>query len=392
MNPEDMVTELQIPRDAVIPLLKKFSYVRGELSGLLRIPGADDAQATAAALAWWETLSPDEQMVMRSMLAAIASPQLIADISMMAGDRSLLVTRLIMDSRKPGDPVFLVGEDPSGKWYRIERLQSRDLAINTLILNLAGTDPVLSGALLRFDLARDALYVLAAAVDLHRRLRYNSLMNHIPVPDSFRLQEIEKSVSDGYAGRDIRWTLPFVLSVIPRKHQPPSAPAIHEAVTRLQDLNLITKKDGDGQYSWTEPGLLLADSLGEPDYRIGLLLTGALENGDLGIQSLVLARGNSHLWIMDFSGPRAESVFVSTVTFRDIRSVLEGVLMPAGTPRALAETDLQSPAPEQAGVAAVPAGKMQSIHASDRKAFCRNCGSPISEGKKFCSNCGTVVR
>ena len=45
MNPEDMVTELQIPRDAVIPLLKKFSYVRGELSGLLRIPGADDAQA-----------------------------------------------------------------------------------------------------------------------------------------------------------------------------------------------------------------------------------------------------------------------------------------------------------------------------------------------------------
>ena len=391
MNPADMVTELMIPRDAVAPLFKKFSYVRGELSGLLMIPEAVDENAMAAAIAWWEKLAPDERMIMQSALAALAGTQLIADISMMSGSSSLQVTRLIMDSRKPNDPVYLLGEDPTKKYYKIERLLYRDLAINTLILHLAGIDPVLSDAILKFDLSRDEMYVLSAVLDLHRRLEYSSLMNHIPMPASFSLVEVEKSVSDSFTSHDVRWLLPFVLSVIPKKHQRLSGEKVREAFARLLDLKLVIKNDD--QYSWSEPGRLLAASLSNPAYRVGILLTGALENGDLAMQSLVLARGDSQIWLVDLSGPNGTSSFLSTVTFRDVRSVLEGILRPAGTPRPLAGAEISGPSGETAPDTAPQAVKSQPVHATDRAvAFCSNCGSPVTPGKKFCSNCGTTVR
>lgn len=392
MNPADMVTELVIPRDAVTPLFKKFSYVRGELSGLLMIPEVTDDQATAAAIAWWGTLTPDERMVMQSALAALASPQLIADISMMSGSSTLLVTRLVMDSRKPGDPVYLLGEDITKNYFRIERLLYRDLAINTLILHLAGTDPVLSDALLKFELSRDEMYVLAAILDLNRRLRYHSLMNHIPMPASFNLAEMEQSVSDGFAHRDVRWLLPFVLSVIPKKHQPPSGDRVRQSFARLLDLKLMVRNGAADQYSWSEPGRLLADSLSNPANRIGVLLTGVLENGDLAMQSMILARGTSQLWLLDLSGPNGTSSFLSTITFRDVRSVLEGILRPAGTPRPLADSGTQKPSIEK--VTATPSQGLEKkpFHTSGRGvAFCRNCGSPVLPGRKFCGDCGAPL-
>jgi len=393
MNPTDMVTELMIPRDAIAPLFKKFSFVRGELSGLLMIPEAMDEKAMAEATAWWETQTPEERMVMHSVLAALAGPQLIADISMMSGSSTLQMTRLIMDSRKPEDPVFLLGEDTTKKYFRIERLLSRDLAINTLILHIAGTDPVLSDAILKFDLPREELYVLTAVIDLYRRLIYNSLMNHLPVPASFGLVEIEKSVSDSYTSRDIRWLLPFILSVIPRKHTPLSGPGVRRSLARLLELKLVVKNESPDQYSWTEPGRLLADSLAAPAYRIGLLLTGAMENGDIAMQSLILARGDSNIWLVDLGSPKTGSSFLSTVTLRDVRSVLEGILRPSGTPRPLSGAGIQEHTGEPDTATALQAMKPQPVRASDKVvAFCRNCGSPITPGKKFCSNCGTTTR
>ncbi len=393
MNPEDTVIELMIPRDAIAPLFKKFSFVRGELSGLLMIPEAVDEKAVVEATAWWETLTPDERMVMQSVLAALASPQLIADISMMSGSCTLQATRLIMDSRKPEDPVFLLGEDTTKKYFRIERLLSRDLAINTLILHIAGTDPVLSDAILKFDLPREELFVLTSVIDLYRRLIYNSLMNHLPVPASFGLVEIEKSVNDAYTSRDIRWLLPFILSVIPRKHTPLSGHGIRQSLARMVELKLVMKNGSPDQYSWTEPGRLLADSLNNPVSRIGLLLTGAMENGDIAMQSLILARGDSNIWLVDLGGPKTGSSFLSTVTLRDVRSVLEGILQPSGTPRPLSSAGILGHSGKPDTATAPLAMKPQPVHASDKVvAFCRNCGSPIALGKKFCSNCGTTAR
>ena len=392
MNPADMVTELIIPRDAVAPLWKKFSYVRGELSGLLKIPESVTEKNIAEAGQWWEMLAPDVQMIMRSVLAALAGPQLIADISMMSGSGVLQVTRIIMDSRNPSDPVYLLGEDPATKNFRIERLLYRDLAINTLILNLAGTDPVLSDATLKMDLSRDEFLVLSAVIDLHRRLIYHSLMNHLPLPASFDLPEVEKSVRDGYTSRDIRWLLPFVVSVIPKKHEIIAEERLRQAFARLQDLNLIVKTERPGTYSWTEPGRMLADSINAPAYRTGLLLTGALESGDIAMQSMILARGDSHIWLVDLSGPNAVSSFLSTVTLQDVRSVLEGILRPSGTPRPLAGT-IRTVQDEPDSSAARQTTKAHPVHASDKgRAFCRNCGSPITPGRKFCSNCGTTAR
>jgi hypothetical protein len=393
MNPADMVTELMIPRDAVAPLLKKLSYVRGELSGLLMIPETVDEPAVVAAIAWWETLAPDERMVMQSVLAALASPQLIADISMMSGSNTLLVTRLVMDSRKPGDPVYLVGEDPAKKNFRIERLLYRDLAINTLILHLAGTDPGLSDAMLKFEVSRDDLYVLAAILDLHRRFRYHSLMNHLPLQASFDLSEIDKSVSDGYTNRDVRWLLPFVLSVIPKKHQSLSGDTGRQSVARLLELKLILKSDVPDRFMWSEPGRLLASSLSNPVSCLGMLLTGALENGDLAMQSVILARGDFQIWLLDLGGPNGTSSFLSTIPLQNVRSILEGILQPAGTPRPLANAGIRERSGETFTSTSSPVLENRPVHASGGKVtFCRNCGSPLNPAKKFCSICGTPVR
>ena len=392
MNPADMVTELMIPRDAVAPLLKQFSFVRGELSGLLMIPEAVDENAMAAAIAWWQKLAPGEQMIMQSVLAALAAPQLIADISMMSGSSTLLVTRLIMDSKKPGDPVYLLGEDPVKNSFRIERLQFRDLAINTLIIHLAGTDPLLSDAILKFELSRDEMYVLSAVLDLHRQLRYHALMNHLPFPASFGYSDIEKNLKDGFINRDIRWLLPFLLSVIPKKHQPLPTDTIRQSVARLLDLKLMVKGDTADQFSWSEPGRLLADSLSDPVSRVGILLIGVLENGDLAMQSLVLARGDSQVWLVDLNGPNGASSFLSTVTFTDVRSLLEGILRPAGTPRPLNTAVKKEPSRENVTTTPPQIVEKQPVHASDQMvAFCRKCGSPVGPGRKFCGACGATL-
>jgi len=392
MNPADEIMELMIPKEAVAPLFNKFGFVRGELSGFLGIPETWNEQAMSGALAWWEKLSPDDRMIMQAALATLAGPQLIADISMISGSHEQLVTRLIMDSRKPTDPVYLIGEDTVKKQFKIQRLLHRDLAINTLILQLAGTDPVLSDSVLKFDLTRNDFYVLAALIDLQRRLRYYSLMDHLPVPTTFTFSELEKSVSDGYTNADIRWLLPFVLSTIPKKHQPLPKDAIQLSATKLIELKMIQTTADPDKYTWSEPGRVLAESLSRPKNCLGLLITGALEDGNLAMQSVLIAHGEGQLWLADLSGPNGSSAFISTVTFEDVRSVLEGLLKPLGTPRPLEvvkSTDRRQP---QMAVPLAPGVKQAPIQAAARTAsFCGNCGQPLTPGKKFCSNCGTPI-
>jgi len=389
-------SEITIPRNFAAPLIEHLSIVRGKLGGAFDLPVSSGNGVIRDALAWWERQKNEDRPQIHTALEALAAPVLVTDCVILRNDRTQISSRLVSFSLLPEDPVFLVGTDPSGKDFRIEYLRHRDTFINTLLLQLAGTSPVLSDGQLAFAIPRQDLPVLLGIVDLRRRQTYQSLINHGPLPVTMNFREIEQSVKDGIATADPRWILPFTVSIAPVKFTPPQPQEIRQSLTDLITKGLVRPAPSPGSYDVTEAGQMLADAWGDQICWIGFSLVGVREDGKFTTECAMAIRSEFSLWFVDLGGKASAPVTVTTANFTRMRGYIETLLSPVGiaqVPKTAAVHDSGSHIPPVTESPPLSQPVAFQPKNTDRpvRAFCPKCGSPLTPGRKFCGDCGAPL-
>jgi hypothetical protein len=397
MTTEAGKQEILIPKNLAVPLIEQLSIVRGRLSQALELPVPADGNAARDALAWWKGQKKEDQPLIHTALEALAAPVLIADCTILSRNSIQIFLRMLVFSLRPEDPVFLVGNDPAGKELRVEFLRHRDIFINTLLLHLAGTSPVLSDGRLAFSIPRQDLPVLLGIIDLRRRQRYQSLMGHKPLNSIMNFQEIEQSTGDGIITKDPRWILPFTASILPVRFTPLKPQDIRQSLTGLITKELVREGPSPGTYDMTEAGQMLAGAWGDQITGIGFSQVGARDDGKFAAECAMAIRSESSLWFADLGGTGTIPVAVTTATFTEMRDFLEKLFNPAGIaqiPGTSAGQDSGSRAvhgkktpPPSRPVTYTPPATVRPA-----RAFCSRCGSPITPGRPFCGDCGESLQ
>lgn len=387
--------EIAIPKNLAAPLIEQLSIVRGRLGGTFALPVSSGDGARREALVWWEAQKNEDRSLIHTALEALAAPVLTADCAILRNNRTQLTSRLVILSLKPEDPVFLVGTDPAGKDFRVEYLSHRDTFINTLLLYLAGTSPVLSDSRLTFSIPRQDLPVLLGIIDLRRRQQYQALLSNGVLPMTMNFGEIEQSTKDGIATTDPRWILPFTASIAPVKFTSPEPQEIRQSLSDLVTKGLLRHGPSAGSYDVTDAGQMLADAWGDQITWIGFSLVGVRSDGKFAVTCAMAVRSESSLWFVDLGGKGPSPVTVTTVNFTQMRACIEKLFSPTGVaqvPVAEAAVDATSRAGTPAAVTSPlpqPVTFQQQAAAHPAKTFCGGCGSPITPGWTFCRNCGT---
>lgn len=389
--------EIAIPKNLAAPLIEQLRIVRGKLGDTFALPVSSGDRAERDALAWWEGQKKEDLSLIHTALEAMAAPVLVIDCVVLRNNRTQLTSRLLILSLKPEDPVFLVGTDPAGKDFRVEYLRHRDIFINTLLLHLAGTTPVLSDGQLAFAIQRQDLPVLLGIIDLRRRQKYQSLMDHGALPVTMNFLEIEQSTRDGIATTDPRWILPFTASIAPVKFSPPQPQEIRQSLADLVTKGLVRQGPSAGSYDLTEAGRMLADAWGDQITWIGFSLVGARDDGKFVTECAMAIRSESSLWFVDLGGKGSAPAAVTTTNFTLMRQLVAKLFSPTGispVPVAAAAGGIKSPAatpaaetpPLSQSVTFRPQATAQPV-----RSFCSKCGSPVIPGRKFCANCGATL-
>jgi len=388
--------EIAIPQNLAAPLIEQLRIVRGKLGGTFTLPDSSGDRAARDALSWWEGQKKEDLSLIHTALEAMAAPVLVIDCVILRNNRTQLSSRLAVLSLKPEDPVFLIGTDPAGKDFRVEYLRHRDTFINTLLLHLAGTSPVLSDSRLTFAIQRQDFPVLLGIIDLRRRQKYHSLMDHGALPATMNFGEIEQSTKDGITTTDPRWILPFTASIAPAKFTPPQPQEIRQSLTDLISKGLVREGTSPGSYDVTEAGQMLADAWGDQITWIGFSLVGARDDGKFAAECAMAIRSESSLWFIDLGGKGSAPVAVTTTNFTLMRELIEKLFSPTGISQVpdLAAVQgsmshavpvLETPSPS-GPVTFQPQGTTRL-----GRAFCSKCGSPITKGWAFCRNCGATL-
>ena len=388
--------EISIPKTFAAPLIEHLSIVRGKLGGTFALPVPAGNGATRDALAWWERLKNEDRSRIHTALEALAAPVLVIDCMILRSNRTRISSRLVSFSLRPEDPVFLVGTDPSGRDFRIECLRHRDTFINTLLLQLAGTSPVLSDSVLTFAIPRQDLPVLLGIVDLRRRQTYQSLTNHGELPLTMNFLEIEQSIQDGLATTDPRWILPFTVSIAPVKFTPPKPQEIRQSLTNLITTGLIKQAPSPGSYDVTEAGQMLVDAWGDQICWIGFSLVGVREDGKFAAECAMAIRSEFSLWFVDLDGKAPAPVAVTTTNFTGMRGYIETLLSPVGIAQVPQTSVVHDSGSHVPPVTKTPSLSQPVTFQSKNadlpvRAFCPKCGSPVTPGRKFCGDCGAPL-
>ena len=364
-NIDDQELEMReylVPRATVQPLLTSFSVVRNRLGEVFDLPQGDAAQATR----WWQSQKPDDQIVLRQALTAIASPVIMSDITIMRGDQGLIQTTLTKESLRADDPAFLVGTDQGGENLRLRRLQSPEVMAGTILMYLeAGVEPGL--AEFKFEVSLNEFIVLLATLDLHRRSHMISLLEHEEAKPSLKLEDIQNSVNDGLQYPDPRWLVPFVVSILPEKPQL-DWDAIWQAVYSLGQRGIVKLSGDNTELTLTEAGALLATEMLRKMTQVRIASLGYTEDGKQGSQTSFFIRGESLIWYMDVG---AESVVVAAVDLDKAGELLAELFKPVGAP------PVAQPV-KAASKAAAPTAAPRPAAQAPKVRYCPDCGQPAT--------------
>jgi hypothetical protein len=372
---EPEMKEYFIPKASVTPLFTSFSLVRNRLGEVFDLPQGDSGQATK----WWQSQTPDDQIVLRQALTALASPVIMSDITIMRGDQGLVQTTLIKESMREDDPAFLVGTDESGESLRLRRLQSPEVMAGTILMYLeAGSDPGLAD--FKFEASPDEFLVLLATLDLHRRSYMISLLEHEEMKPSLKLEDVQNSVNDGLQYPDPRWLVPFVVPILPEKPQL-DWDAIWKAVYSLSQRGIVKLSADNTELTLTEAGALLATEMLRKMTQVRIASLGYTEDGKQGSQTSFFIRGESLIWYMDVG---ADSVVVAAVDLDKAGELLNELFKPVGAPP-VAQPASEAPKTSAPAAAPKPAAQAPKVK------YCPDCGQPatwIEQYKRwYCYGC-----
>lgn len=355
-------TRLRIPRARIEGALDHLKIERNPLFSAWLLPQQRDGAGD-----WWESLDSAQRGDYQSLLEALAAPVLLATFTMLEGHTTVLLRCLIL-STDPSTPVYLITEDE--EHLSALRLEHRDEAVDTLWKLLVGDFPLWEmewGA----ALSKESFYTLLAAADLHQRKELVGMLEHTVMGPEFLASEVGQMTESSFQSEDIRWLLPFFLTVNPKAPSLEQMSNCEEALKALCEAQLL-EGSKQGAYRWSPEGEFLAEQWAGRLSAAGLQILGADHEGTP-VSSLVgFLRSRKFLWYFDFSdGP--EKVLLATPTVSLCQELLDELLSPLGEPTG----GEQKAGPE-------PSAKVL---------FCPYCGGKLAVADaRFCNVCGKQLK
>ena len=373
--------KVTIPTPYVGPVIRTLGLVKSALYPMLGFPEGGAGDETAA-VQWWSKRPAGDQQRIRQVLAACASPALVFNARILAGETRMVAMSGVIDSLRPADPLYLVGDSPQPGLSEMVIVPSRELLLDTLAGYLAPGLPV--GELqFKLTLSREDLRVLMGMVDVFRRARYLALLDHSVPTEDLGIEEIAGYCARASAAPDPRWILPLLLSAAGMDLPPPADTAVKASLERMVRTGVLQNGGAAGRYRFSEAGMVMYESLAEPLSLILLEVGGATREGVLATASALFVRSDPLLWFIDTGTAAGDSAMLVACSGKQARDLAAELITPVAVPVPLPSSAPAPKAPPAAAPAAPPA-------APARK-FCRNCGEPLAPEAKFCGKCGTSL-
>ena len=376
--------KVTIPTPFVGPLIRTLGLVKSALYPMLGFPDGVAGDETAA-VQWWSKHAAGDQQRLRQVLAACASPALIFDARILAGETRMIAMRGVIDSLRPAYPLYLVGDAPQPGLSEMVIVPSRELLLDTLAGYLAPGLPV--GELqFKLTLSREDLRVLMGMVDVFRRARYLALLDHSVPPEDLGIEEVAGYCARASAAPDPRWILPLLLlSAAGMDLPPPADTAVKASLERMVRTGVLQNGGAPGRYRFSDAGTVMYESLAEPLSLILLEVGGATREGVLATASALFVRSDPLLWFIDTGTAAGDSAMLVACSGKQARDLAAEFITPVAIPVPLPSS---APAPK---VPPPPTAAPPASPAAPARKFCRSCGAPLAPGAKFCGKCGTSL-
>lgn len=354
---------LEMPRSLVEGLLDHMEMDRNSLFSAWLWP-----EQSQGAAAWWDDLQPDKKDGYKDLLQAVAAPVLLATFTMLENDTTVLL-RCLVPSTEPGTHVYLIREQEST--LVAQRLEHRDEAVDAIWELLSGDFPVWEmewGA----RLSKEALYTLLAITDLQQRKEFVGLLEHSVLGWELFCSEVEQIVERAFEHSDIRWLLPFFLTVNP------DAPELSQlkngvkgALKALCEAGLL-ESSKQNVYRWSPQGEFLAGHWCRRLATAGLQVLAADHHGTPVFSHAGFIRSPRFLWFLEL-GSAEEELVVSTPPVDLFKELLDELLSPLGEPRSRARKPDREP--------------------DGQVLFCPYCGGKLAVADaRFCNACGKALK
>jgi hypothetical protein len=300
-------------------------------------------------------VSTPEEPIPAEVLATLAAPALEAELRVIFGRKSLVRSWALASGAADDAAWLLAGYDDGVDSYTLRVLTDRGELLDTLVTWIEGNAGLWVPEM-KFALPVAELAVWLAVVDLYSRAHYSAYLTHEAVGDRLWAEHIVRVYQDAATVEDPRWLLPFARPLLPKSACALSPDEVHSAAAALVRRGLLRKEEDSEGFSFSEPGLLLAESWHRRSCLIALKVAGADRDGKVGSHGGLFIRCDEPLWYCDIGADGNAVVCGADMLLT--RRLLESLLTPEGAPALVGEC------------------------------YCTACGKPLSVSAKFCRYCG----
>ena len=353
--------EMSLPKNLLGALLNHLKLERNALFSAWILP-----EQAAEAETWWSEITEDKRSSCLQLLEAMAAPALLATFTMVEDETTVLL-RCLVATTAPDSLTYLIREEQ--EHFLAFRLDHRDEAVDAIWNLLVGDFPLWDikwGA----TLSREAFFTLLAASDLQKRKDIVALLEHTVLGPEFFPTELGQMIARSFEHRDLRWLLPFFVTVLPHA---PKLDNLCDPGKALEDLcraELLQSAE-QGVFRWSPSGEFLTEHWQRRLSVAGLQILGADHDGSPVASHVGFLRSRKFLWYFDLNNPTGE-VLLSTPAADLCQELLDELLIPVGEPSKAAKS---------------------SESTATQVLFCPYCGGKLAVlDARFCNCCGKQLK
>ncbi|MBT4422979.1 hypothetical protein HOC87_01325 [Candidatus Bathyarchaeota archaeon] len=357
------VPRVNIPKYALDHLMDTQGLLRNELSRVFMIPETETQDWKKYALDWWNNQTPENEHTLREILQIMAAPSHLAYMTVCISDTMIQEANAAFSSPLLTEPAVIVGEAPEGDNYEVKHMVEGNVFANTIMMYLDAHSDIATTDL-AVEMSHLDLAVLLATVDLYKRKHMLSLMEHLEVDDILTYDDIDKSLQNSLISNDPRWVTSFVLDYLGINEV--ESASVYDSAQNLFTQGWMRMSEDQKAFSFTDHGILLAESIRNKVNTVGLRTLASTMEGKVGSNKLVFIRGSQLLWFIEIQPQKA---VLTSINLDQAVEIVTSVLTP-------------DTIPDSAPVSADP--------------VCKKCGTPatfVEEYQRwYCYECKEYIQ
>jgi len=328
--PDNVTPDIKVPREYIAPLMNHLDTTYNELGDLFWSQMGHKDHSDEA-IAWWQEISPSDQMVLSQVLTSIAAPVLVWECSGVLFSSCVAPMYGIIPDCEDLIAPLVLWDDEEGSSLCVLRMNDRSALLEHITGILVPAQNT-AGTSVSCSLSAEDFFVFCTLVDSLRNATYTSYLNHDPAPDCISHEQILSLVKDQDYLLDARWALPTALKVTQRGLGDWAGTSMWKHIDALNRMDLITVGDDERNYGLTGTGKIIQQAF---LYAITSLCSTISSMTDTGIKT------DQYLWtihsglcdlFIDLGKFPVQTVTMQSTGPRDLKDRLEALLRPVNIP------------------------------------------------------------